>query len=123
MAAQICETCKKQDDSCYCAPNSTCEDYESKIMTQFEKFQSMDIDQLAEWIDENGQFDSSPWLTWWDKKYCSNCPSIMLRYKGSSLEFPVSWCEINGKCKFFPEMDETPGSKEIVKMWLESEIK
>lgn len=92
-------------------------------MTQFEKFQSMDIDQLAEWIDENGQFDSSPWLTWWDEKYCSNCPNIMCHYEGSSLEFPVSWCEINGKCKFFPEMDEAPGSKEIVKMWLESETK
>lgn len=28
MAAQICETCKKQGDRCYCAPNSTCGAYE-----------------------------------------------------------------------------------------------
>lgn len=31
MAAQICETCKKKDDKCYCAPNSTCEAYYPKI--------------------------------------------------------------------------------------------
>lgn len=28
MAAQICETCKKKGNGCYCAPNSTCEGYE-----------------------------------------------------------------------------------------------
>ena len=28
MAAQICETCKKKGNRCYCAPNSTCEAYE-----------------------------------------------------------------------------------------------
>ena len=31
MAAQICETCKKKDARCYCAPNSTCEAYEYDI--------------------------------------------------------------------------------------------
>jgi hypothetical protein len=35
MAAQICETCKKQGSmgeyiECYCSPNSTCEGYEPK---------------------------------------------------------------------------------------------
>ena len=30
MAAQICETCKKKDARCYCAPNSTCEGYVPK---------------------------------------------------------------------------------------------
>lgn len=30
MAAQICETCKKKGNRCYCAPNSTCEAYESE---------------------------------------------------------------------------------------------
>lgn len=29
--AQICETCKKKGDRCYCAPNSTCEAYEPEI--------------------------------------------------------------------------------------------
>ena len=26
---QICETCRKRSESCCCAPNSTCGDYES----------------------------------------------------------------------------------------------
>lgn len=30
MAAQICETCKKKGNRCYCAPNSTCEAYVPK---------------------------------------------------------------------------------------------
>ena len=30
MAAQICETCKKKDNRCYCPPNSTCEGYVPK---------------------------------------------------------------------------------------------
>lgn len=28
MSAQICETCKNKGKRCYCAPNSTCSDYE-----------------------------------------------------------------------------------------------
>ena len=36
MAAQICETCKKKGNRCYCAPNSTCEAYEPEVkMTEY----------------------------------------------------------------------------------------
>lgn len=126
MAAQICETCKKKGNRCYCPPNSTCGAYEPsepRVLTWFEKIKLMDIDEFAEWLDENGQFDGSPWSAWWDKTYCKNCESIMCHYEGSELEFPCAWCEINeNKCKFFPEMDDVPDSKEIVKMWLESEV-
>ena len=46
--AQICETCKKKNDRCYCAPNSTCEAYEPEINMnpknpQVEKILSIDI--------------------------------------------------------------------------------
>lgn len=123
MAAQICETCKHKGKRCYCAPNSTCGAYEKRTTTWLEEFKMMDIDSLAEWIDKYGQFDSSPWMEWWSKKYCDNCEPIMCHYEDSEREFPVSWCELHdNKCKFFPEMDEAPNSKEIVKMWLESEV-
>ena len=37
-------------------------------------------------------------------------------------EFPCSYCELNGNCKFFPNLDETPDNKMVTKMWLESEV-
>lgn len=91
-------------------------------MTQFESFQAMDIEQLTDWIDSNGQFDNSPWMLWFDEQYCSKCPSIMTKYEDGILEFPCSWCEINGNCKYFPKLSEAPGNREIIKMWLERKI-
>lgn len=32
--AQICETCKKKNDRCYCPPNSTCMAYEEDKQTE-----------------------------------------------------------------------------------------
>ena len=49
MAAQICETCKKKDARCYCAPNSTCEGYEP--LTRFEKIKLMSIEEMAQVIN------------------------------------------------------------------------
>ena len=92
-------------------------------MKKFEKFKSMDIDTLTEWLDQNIEFDSSPWMKWFDELYCKNCESIIYHYPDSKYEFPCSWCEINNKRRFFPEMDEAPDNKEIIKMWLESEVK
>lgn len=92
-------------------------------MTYFDILKSMDIHQFAEWLDENCRFDDSPWIAWWDAKYCKNCEPIMCCYKGSNREFPCSWCEIEHNCKFFQNIDEVPNNKEIIKMWLESEVK
>lgn len=90
-------------------------------MTQFEKFKNIGIDQLAEWLDEYGQFDGSPWIKWFDELYCKKCEPIMCHYNDSEHEFPCSWCELNGKCKCFPELNNTPDTKMIIKMWLETE--
>ena len=93
-------------------------------MTRFKKLNTMDIDALAEWLDKYVQYDGSPWCEWFDENYCKNCEYIMCHYPDSECEFPCAWCEINDyKCKFFPDMDEQPDSREIVKMWLESEEK
>lgn len=51
MTAQICETCKKKDARCYCAPNSTCSGYEKRTMTRFEKIKLMDVEEMAETIN------------------------------------------------------------------------
>lgn len=125
MAAQICKTCKNKDKKCYCAPNSTCSDYEEEIKakhTVFDKLKSMNIDELTEWIDKHGEFDGSPWMSWFDEKYCKKCESIMCKYEDGTREFPCSYCELNDNCKFFPNLDSIPDNKMIIKMWLETSI-
>lgn len=90
-------------------------------MTNFDNIHNMSKDELAHWIDDYGQFDSSPWMSWFNQKYCDNCKAIMCHYEGNEHEFPCSWCELESKCKFFPDLNETPDNKMIIKMWLESE--
>lgn len=46
----------------------------------------------------------------------------MCKYEDGEREFPCSYCELNGNCKFFPDLDEVPDNKKIIKMWLETEI-
>lgn len=124
MSAQICETCKNKGKRCYCAPNSTCSDY-VEVNTKhivFDKFKSINIDGMAEWLDQYGMFDNSPWMTWFDQQYCKNCEDVMCKYENGKREFPYSYCEFNGNCKFFPDLDESPDNKMIIKMWLESEV-
>ena len=96
-------------------------------MTRFEKIKLMNIDELAEWIDHYGQFDSSPWMEWWDITYCKKCSSeigYIIDHSGENewqTKCEFAWCELHDKCKFFQDMNEVPSSKEIVKMWLECE--
>lgn len=86
----------------------------------FDKFKSMNIDELAEWLDKYGTFDNSPWMSWFDQKYCKRCEDIMCKYEDGKREFLCSYCELNGNCKFFPNLDEVPDNKMSIKMWLES---
>lgn len=132
MAAQICETCKNKGCRCYCPPNSTCGAYEPsepKVITWFEKIRSMDIDDFAEWLDKHGRFGGSLHMQWWEKNYCSQCPleNGYLHDCTGEYDYYVptefAWCEKHNKCRFFPDMDEAPDNKEIIKMWLESEVK
>ena len=103
-----------------------------KVMTRFEELKNMDIETLVEWLDENGQFDGSPWCEWFDENYCKKCEPIKCKYSDTKkhlgfesfyeADISCAYCELEGRCKFFPELDETPSCKDIVKMWLESEI-
>lgn len=52
----------------------------TKAGSNFERLQSMPIDELADWLDRNGQFDNSPWTNWFAKRYCDNCESIECQY-------------------------------------------
>ena len=91
-------------------------------MKVFDTIKSKDIDELAKWLDEYETSDFSPWIEWWDKNYCQKCDSIITYVSYLKREAECSWCEVNNKCKFFDNLDETPSNEQIIKMWLESEI-
>ena len=91
-------------------------------MKLIDKFKSKNIDELAAWLDKYCYFEYAPWINWREDNYCNNCPSEIGKYEDSDREMEFAWCELNDKCKFFSDMDSTPDSKQVIKMWLESEI-
>ena len=93
-------------------------------MNNFDDFKSMNIDKLVEWLDKYGNFEESPWMKWFGDTYCNNikCPAEKVYVKDYGREMKFGWCELNGKCKFFPEFEDIPSNKEIIKMWLMLEV-
>ena len=91
-------------------------------MTNYEHIKSMSIDKFSEWLDEYGQFDSSPWMSWFEQKYCKICPNVMCKSADDTRIFPCSYCEVYDTCRFFQDLDEAPDNKMIIKMWLKSEV-
>lgn len=101
-------------------------------MTNFEKFATSDIDTLARFLDKHGAVDGSPWMEWFGINYCKRCESVKLSSKESVEllgfdpwyshgEVTCGYCELHGKCKFFPDLDYIPDNEDIIKMWLELE--
>ena len=93
-------------------------------MTIFEKIKSMDIKEFAEWFENNCAHDYDPAITWWERNYCSKCEPEITQVEGyHKEEMEFCWCELHNKCKFFQNMDKLPDTKEMIKLWLESEYK
>ncbi len=100
-------------------------------MNNFNFLQSLSLDELATWLDKYGQFDDSPWMSWFNENYCDKCESIECSYTeyGAHIEnpynrritFECSYCELENKCKFFLEFDDILDNKDIIKLWLNSE--
>lgn len=88
-------------------------------MTNLEAFRSMtmDIDKFAKWLHENCG-DDAAWVLWFDKKYCNKCECIPMN-DYSCLEY--AYCEVNKKCRYFPDLNEIPSMEDIIKMWLEND--
>lgn len=101
-------------------------------MTNLEQLQSMSLDAFAEWLDKHGQFDDSPWMNWFNETYCTKCESIKCKIESTNIglsplypeqEVNCAYCELNKNCKFFPESEEVPDTKSVLKLWLELEVK
>ena len=101
-------------------------------MTNHENLLHKTTREFAEWLDTNGQFDGSPWITWFDESYCSKCESIKIKKENSKAvlgfelmfadETTCSYCELYKKCKYFQDKDETPTNVDIIEMWLKENI-
>lgn len=93
----------------------------------------MSLEDFTAWLDEYGQFDHSPWSEWFAKKYCDNCESIKVTYIDAKEKlgldpfynesFECAFCELADecgvkKCRFFPDLEDIPDNKEVIKMWL-----
>ena len=98
-------------------------------MTVFENIKNKNINEFAEWLDNNYEtYDTSPWMNWWNDNYCTKCETVIDYVPDDEGEqtwhfgMECAWCELNDKCRFFPEMDDAPDSKDIIKLWLESEV-
>lgn len=92
-------------------------------MTIYESFKNKNIDELADWIAKNCNFDSAPWWKYWDENYCSKCEAtVTCVSEFDENEHEFAYCEINHHCRYFKETEEMPDEKQTIKMWLESEI-
>ena len=93
-------------------------------MTNFRKIQSMSVEELAKWLDQNGMWDNSPWSKWFDSTYCQRCESVKATvddYFGHR-ECKFAYCELEKKCRYFDDYDEVPDGVEMAKLWLEAEV-
>ena len=102
-------------------------------MTNFKRIQSMNVEELAEWLNEHGQFDGAPWTHWFDDQYCKNCEPIEIDYDEAKARLGIklfsysgsaecAYCELHGFCKFFPQSSGIPSNKETIEMWLNEEV-
>lgn len=101
-------------------------------MSNYEDLTSKSIKQLSEWLDTHGKHDGSPWMNWFNKKYCSKCESIKIKKENSKAvlgfelmfvdEATCSYCEVYKKCKYFQGKDKTPTNVDIIETWLKETI-
>lgn len=97
-------------------------------MTNFERLNSMAVSELAAWLDKYGQSDDTPWATWFNNTYCSECEPIECMVDEKDAFFPghtidCAYCELEHKCKHFPELKDIPDNKTVIEMWLNEEVK
>ena len=91
-------------------------------MTVFDSIKNKNIDELAEWLDEHCIIDNAPWDKWYNKNYCNKCAPEIGHVIELDRDCEFAWCEIHKKCKYFQDKDDILDDKQIIKMWLESEV-
>lgn len=82
----------------------------------------MTIEELVELLDNCDVSDETPWIIQFNNRYCNNCELVVCHYEDSNRQIKCAWCELEGKCRFFSDKEETPDYQEKIEMWLKSEI-
>lgn len=90
-------------------------------MTNFEKLKSMNEEEISEFLDSITSIDDSPWITWFNKRYCENCETIRSYERTPDIYYDSTYCEVCGNCRYFQDKDDIPDNKEMIKLWLASE--
>ena len=93
-------------------------------MNNFERLQSMPIDEMAKWLSKHLAFDEAPHMMWFAKTYCDKCDPVIEQRKewyGMS-KCELAYCEKNKNCRYFQELSEVPDDAETVRLWLEAEV-
>lgn len=103
------------EKTCSCGHNCTC----NQSKTKHDFLKQLTAEGFATWLDINGKFDGSPWMEWFSSTYCDNCEPLKGFYADGKHEVIFSYCEAENKCKFFPDLNETPNNEDIIKMWLD----
>ena len=91
-------------------------------MTNFERLKSMNEKEMSEFLDSIS-IDDSPWIVWFNKRYCENCETIRSYTRNPDIYYDSTYCEVNGNCRYFQDKDDIPDNKEMIELWLESEDK
>lgn len=100
MAAQICESCKKKYESCYCSTNSTCENYETEdkggVMGKFYGIPvSSDNDIVAGFERLGYSREEAEKLCELSKMPVTICTDIDIDYESNELAKMIDkFCEI-----------------------------
>ena len=92
----------------------------------------MSLECFADWLDKNSCCDDAAWSNFFNEEYCKKCEAIKCTYADAKEILGIqafsyggnvdcAYCEVYGKCKFFPEIDDIPSNKDIIKLWLEGE--
>ena len=98
-------------------------------MNQYDYITSLAKDQLIDWLDTYADYDEAPWRKWFDDNYCKKCESIECSYADCEKlnikpfyksSITCAYCELENKCKYFPELDTIPDSRKIIELWMET---
>lgn len=90
-------------------------------MTNYEKLKSLSREELIAWLSQNGSIDDSPWLHWFNSTCCANCECVKQMSPNEKFEYECSYCEVEHKCRYFPNKSSEPTDEDILNMWLDAE--
>lgn len=90
-------------------------------MKAIDTIKSFTIDEMVDFLDEYSIHDLTPWFIWWDKNYCNKCMEEIKFNPYYERNSEYTYCELNNNCRYFQDLNEVPDSKQVLRMWLETE--